>query len=1218
MSSGTKNPTTASDPHLSNSIAYSMDFASAEPSEYSLNFEGEPPNAALQQSKSKSRSRTTNPAGAGLSKYSLNFEGEPSNAALQQSKSTSRSRTTSPAGAGPSEYSLTFEEEECNAAPHQNQRRSRQSNASLRQRQQQQKSGNVRAGSSKSGAIDSVGPSQYSLDFEDEPVQQSTSRSGSGERTDAGASSLYSLDFEPLPSQTPTQQQPPPNVVQTPDRSTESLNTVQKSQHSLDADNVGPVPSRLEHHHPSNGVNVTAISAMLDSLPPPQQRPPPHPLAQLIELARDDGFEDRSNEELSTNAKIGSTAAQQDNPQTAVLSKDTKREGDGQRGVDVARGGPTSDGFWVEQDGEASPRDTSQMSAHLTATPPEAKRVDYEKSVSWAALPINPATLIPTIEIKDPIHPASATRLDRQISRDEAGEDRAPKAGDRDRGGSDERGTTGNGDAVGEVVKQKREGEEPMKPVVAHQQKQGGQEPHPKRIGYRDRLRQVQPHVPSHITRPKHSNTTTHNTTFAAEASNSSDSNHNMTCSSPRRKEQQQLRRQQLEQTAEEEMMRVAAIMELLERKRMEFREQKRMEVMEHSIKARARRDRLEQQHARVEALAKERAESTQAPKPSAPPIPVRNPIPTSWTSTAWYQEILEQAHHTTTHTAHARCQAHPHLRLRKHGSRDVVFGTTLMTGGVGRFRDPEKVEEEGGEFEDEDVYARMSTTTRMVRERRASLAPARRRRRRGHVASRKGFAHFARRPTMFALPPIPIPAMPSLDRSIRLAVESEEMADEAGLGKKQPVNKTTARHHHKVVRMSESIVRNKETVSKLLGPRSLYGGTPFTSAPDEDAMIIVPATTSTYDVSEPAYMAEQGYDIYVRKRDDGGGATHNPPDGANGDDACEEQGGGDGGYTDAPTRRPSSAAGLFTTQAADQLTRLIVSGSRRPGAQRELVDETKKSGGQPVHIITAAEVDGARGSSGGKRPTSVVNVVGPVTGVAPVAVVPGPGRVEVEGGNKEEQHEEGEGDKKRGDNGAEDGAEDERASVYAGSEHTGEEDDDDESEEGFGEDDEGSETTREFDVSRARTPASLDRGESPSPRSRHRRRHHSSSAQSSSEASSASSLTSSSRPLRHALSSSSRPSTGGRSVSNSNSHSHYGYRASSRASSLISELSGRVDDEDDDDVSVGSPVPTPPPTVPRRRQVIAPLTMEEVIEVEQLKILQPVVKIRQRMWTVV
>lgn len=72
---------------------------------------------------------------------------------------------------------------------------------------------------------------------------------------------------------------------------------------------------------------------------------------------------------------------------------------------------------------------------------------------------------------------------------------------------------------------------------------------------------------------------------------------------------------------------------------------------------------------------------------PATTPKTYRNPIPTTWTETLWYKEIVEQMHRNHPHHQHHRLADIEGETLKRIPSRDVVFGR-LLTPGVKAFRD--------------------------------------------------------------------------------------------------------------------------------------------------------------------------------------------------------------------------------------------------------------------------------------------------------------------------------------------------------------------------------------------------------------------------------------------------------------------------------------------------------------------------------------------------
>ncbi|KAJ3009113.1 hypothetical protein HKX48_008156 [Thoreauomyces humboldtii] len=282
------------------------------------------------------------------------------------------------------------------------------------------------------------------------------------------------------------------------------------------------------------------------------------------------------------------------------------------------------------------------------------------------------------------------------------------------------------------------------------------------RLGLRKRLEAIKSTLPSHVVR-------------RARGGGISKPGHHRQV----RTEQAELQKQQ---QSVEDLARVEAIMDLLERKRAEYREQKRLEVMEHSQRARARREHLSAKHSAAEARLKAEKALLAKPRHFGQDGPTGNEIPAGWTETAWYREVAEQAQQrlNNTHAAHPGCIAvvSKPRGLLKTPSRDVVFGR-LLTPAVAAFRDPvpATVGSHGQKIRHHAAHGEQHRKTVV----RIAGSGGRRRTRKRSVSS-KGFTHFARRPTLAALPPIPFPPMPSLERAIRLSGESAEMFEEAEL----------------------------------------------------------------------------------------------------------------------------------------------------------------------------------------------------------------------------------------------------------------------------------------------------------------------------------------------------------------------------------------------------------------------------------------------------
>ncbi|KAI8590736.1 hypothetical protein BDZ88DRAFT_86299 [Geranomyces variabilis] len=677
----------------------------------------------------------------------------------------------------------------------------------------------------------------------------------------------------------------------------------------------------------------------------------------------------------------------------------------------------------------------------------------------------------------------------------------------------------------------------------------------------------------------------------------------------------------------------------------------------QHAARARARREHLDARHERAQAEAAELTRTTLAAYhklyPRTDPLTHRNIIPADWTSTLWYREAVEQAHHRlpdTRNKPHPHCTAMLPTKLGRGISSDVVFGR-LLTPGVRAFRAPEEGEIEDDDYDEYDMAA-MMRATRVLR--RPSMCVSRRRRKR--TASRRGFTHFARHAPITTLPPIPIPSMPSLDLSIRLSGESEELYETAELGKKH--EPATAKYHHQFTRMSENIVRNKETVTKLLAHKPPLFGTSFASVatPDDDGYgdgaggVDGGLKLSIHDLAEgggaDALFADRGYEIHVRRVGTSGGGGGVEAEQQQVDTTAVVDLPANGStQTALPTHMLLSSAGTlrsattgFTVQAAEQLTRDIVSGSRRGSvAVRELL--TAPVAPSPASIASALATNWQR------RPSSVhakpILEEAATTASQTAADIAGPAETlheesEPEDGGDEQMEgnatphdddDDGDGadaaqarSRSRSASTPQSRARSSSAAVSASSASQNEDEDDDDSQQGFDESDEES-TSRLFDTSRARTAFSHHKASSSMQSSAFSRRLTSASTQRSvaSTRTGSANLDSRASSLARGRSASSGGFSSAGSVASGNGdgeqqqqHHHRRGRRRQREVSKLAAAAGpttattsptREQDADD--------------TKPRKHTLM-PLTLDEVIAREGLKIMQPVVRIKRKMWTVV
>ncbi|KAJ3178508.1 hypothetical protein HDU87_003582 [Geranomyces variabilis] len=748
-----------------------------------------------------------------------------------------------------------------------------------------------------------------------------------------------------------------------------------------------------------------------------------------------------------------------------------------------------------------------------------------------------------------------------------------------------------------------------------------------KRPGYRERIRAAHASVPSHITHPRAS----HHSSFSPApggASTATAAGGGSDAPPTRAARHEQTLQEQADLEADRQ--RVQAIVDLLERKRAEFREQKRVEVEEHAARARTRRERLDARHERAQAEAEELTRTTLAAYhklyPRTDPLTHRNAIPADWTSTLWYREAVEQAHHRlpgTRNKPHPHCTAMLPAKLGHGLSSDVVFGR-LLTPGVRAFRAPEEGEDEDEDYDQEEMAAIMRAT------------------------------RFARHAPMITLPPIPIPSMPSLDLSIRLSGESEELYETAELGKKHAP--AAAKYHNQFTRMSENIIRNKETVSKLLAHKPPLFGTNFASAATPDDDLYGDGTggadgalkLSIHDLAEgggaDTLFADRGYEIHVRRvGTSGGGGGEAEQQQLDATVAVNSAAGGGGTQSALSTHMQLSSAGIlrsaptgFTVQAAEQLTRDIVSGSRRGSvAVKELLTT-------PV-APSPASFASALAASWQRRPSSVN--AKPIMEEAATAT--GPKAAEIAGPAEilhEESEPEADGDEQTEGNATppdDDGGDindapaqsrsrsastsrslarssSAAASASSSSQNNDQDEDDDDSQQGFDESDEES-TSRLFDTSRARTPFSGHyKASSSMQSSAFSRRLTSASTEGSAVPDSrASSLARGRSASTGGFSSTGSIASGngdgaGEQQQQQQQHHRRGRRRQREVSKLAA-AAGPTSISTSPTREENSTRGTKPP-----RQNLMPLTLDEVIAWEGLKIMQPVVRIQRKMWTVV
>ncbi|KAJ3040020.1 hypothetical protein HK097_002664, partial [Rhizophlyctis rosea] len=264
---------------------------------------------------------------------------------------------------------------------------------------------------------------------------------------------------------------------------------------------------------------------------------------------------------------------------------------------------------------------------------------------------------------------------------------------------------------------------------------------------------------------------------------------------------------------------RAEAVMQLLDRKRQEYREEHKKELEEHAFEAREKVKRYERRaqaaraaeeddrHAKMEMLKSLRHRNPTYPQTH------QNQIPAHWKS-SWYNEIVSQAHLRL----HRHCPTAEHMRLSSglRDSREVIFGR-LLTPDVKMFRkkggENDVVdhfgEDSGRKERRENVESRRSMRGGVVREKRRRVV-------------KKGGVGFGRRVLQRANTQAfsVIPPLPTLSKPMGLSQTAEEQWDKTVDYDVQPTDQTRLTHQYKLLRMTEAAIRNKEAVTRLLSTK--------------------------------------------------------------------------------------------------------------------------------------------------------------------------------------------------------------------------------------------------------------------------------------------------------------------------------------------------------------------------------------------------------------
>ncbi|KAI9096099.1 hypothetical protein DFS34DRAFT_153559 [Phlyctochytrium arcticum] len=230
---------------------------------------------------------------------------------------------------------------------------------------------------------------------------------------------------------------------------------------------------------------------------------------------------------------------------------------------------------------------------------------------------------------------------------------------------------------------------------------------------------------------------------------------------------------------------RADAIVALLDRKREDYREQYRAEVLEHSIRARERVERLgakslvKRDAGVVSILPEDRVNELSPPGPPPimassdprkrpPTLPTthRNPVPPTWTDSRWYKEIVEQMHRPRASHHHQAA-----VDLDRIASRDVLFGR-LLTPGAKEFH----IQSKKDHLEPTIIIRRRSPPPINAHGRPSMLKRKRKMIRIVPEISAKSKWKEISVATQQQQQPIPPPPMPSLIRPLCLSKASEEV----------------------------------------------------------------------------------------------------------------------------------------------------------------------------------------------------------------------------------------------------------------------------------------------------------------------------------------------------------------------------------------------------------------------------------------------------------
>ncbi|KND03409.1 uncharacterized protein SPPG_00895 [Spizellomyces punctatus DAOM BR117] len=289
------------------------------------------------------------------------------------------------------------------------------------------------------------------------------------------------------------------------------------------------------------------------------------------------------------------------------------------------------------------------------------------------------------------------------------------------------------------------------------------------------------------------------------------------------------------------------AIIALLERKRNEYREQRRQEIMEHAARSKIRMERLLARK-KDEDIAQERQKlPTRLP---TSPQTYRNLVPSTWTSAAWYREIVQQMHRSHPH--HLRrlpADSEQTSLANRIPSREVLFGR-LLTPGAMAFRDHKTVQTP--------LMPITPKVSKPVPKRPSTLKKKKR-----TSKKRRSQFNFGAKPTgqaQLIAPFLPIPPMPSLTRPIKLSESSEQVWHEDDV---KLTHDSKYQHNlYRFTRMADSLIRNKEVSNRLLSADSEQ------DEEVDDSSVLDPeimcADDNRSDIA--AYDLDREYDIIVRR----------------------------------------------------------------------------------------------------------------------------------------------------------------------------------------------------------------------------------------------------------------------------------------------------------------------------------------------------------------